>query len=108
MLNVIFWITLLVGLFASGAFLVMHRPKNWFRADAINVSGWVILIFLLYLRSIVTVALYDGGVPQFDSAEQAWFSIITGIVLDALLIYRFKTFMDYRRIQQRRNTYVKG
>ncbi|MEV5370533.1 hypothetical protein AB0N12_14450 [Streptomyces albogriseolus] len=44
-----------VGLAASIGFLVLHRPRRFFRTVEINASWWVIIVALWYARSLSLV-----------------------------------------------------
>ena len=96
MLQVLWWIVVLVGVAAASAFLVLHRPRNWFRPAALNATGWILIIWLLYIRS-GAIVLMRGGSVQFTSAVDAAFSLGFGAFIDALLIFRVYTFLKYQR-----------
>lgn len=96
-ITALYWVMLLTGLFLSGAFLVLHRPKNWFRSRAVNATGWVIMIFVLFLRAIVVVILKQNFVPQFNNPWEIVFSLGLGFFVDFLLAIRIKSFLNFRR-----------
>ena len=98
-LLVAWWVIILTGFIASGTFLVLHRPRHWFRPAALNASGWVIVIFLLYLRSVVSL-INKGGVIVAQSWTDNWLQMLIGIAIDALLIFRVWTFLKYQRTHE--------
>ena len=51
--NLALYVLLGVGLAASVGFLVLHHPRHPFRITEVNSSGWVIIIGLIYARSVV-------------------------------------------------------
>jgi hypothetical protein len=96
------WITLLPGLVASGVFLWLHRPKRWFDPAAINATGWVIVIGLLYLRSAITLLISSRNAIPWRGVPNALNSIGFGLAVDFLLIYRIVSFLQYRLTYRRR------
>lgn len=106
--GIIFWTVLLVGLVTSSAFLVIHRPRYWFRARAINAVGWVFIIWALYLRATIVTLLAHNHVPHFDNFSQMVTSDLAGALIDLLLILRFITFLEFKRRLDNRNTWVKN
>lgn len=98
MLQGIWWAVVIVGLLASGTFLTIHRPSNWFRTRAFNATGWVIIIFCLYLRSAIIV-LVTGTTPTYRTFWEITFSLVFGTAIDILLIVRVVSFLRYVRGQ---------
>lgn len=96
------WITLLPGLVASGVFLYLHRPKRWFDPAAINATGWVIVIGLLYLRSCISLVISSRNAIPWRGVPNALNSIGFGLAVDFLLIYRIVSFLQYRLTYRRR------
>jgi len=99
-ITALYWAMLLTGLFTSGAFLTLHRPHNWFRARAVNATGWVIMIFILFLRAVGILVLKQTWVPQFESNFELGFSLVLGYFVDFLLIVRLKSFLAFRKDPQ--------
>ncbi|MDX3067674.1 peptidoglycan-binding protein [Streptomyces sp. ND04-05B] len=56
------YVLLGVGLAASVGFLVLHRPRRFFRMVEINASWWVIIIGLIYARSLLLLGV--RGAPR--------------------------------------------
>jgi len=92
----LWWLMVVVGLVASGTFLAAHRPRNWFRGASFNASGWVIIIFALYLRSAL-IGATTGNIPGFTTKPEIAFSLIMGIAIDILLVWRVVSFLQYRK-----------
>ncbi|MFJ3665084.1 hypothetical protein ACIPSE_01370 [Streptomyces sp. NPDC090106] len=90
----VLYVLLGIGLAASVGFLVLHRPRRFFRMVEINASWWVIIIGLLYARSLVLLGI-RGAHP-----ESFWDAVI-GIgflaAIDALLLVRFFSYLRYLR-----------
>lgn len=89
------WGLLLAGLAAACYFLVVHRPTNWLRWEAINASGWVIIVALFYLRSIVLLLL--RGTVHWQGWGDSAASIGLLALVDLLLVARVASFLSYRR-----------
>lgn len=101
----LFILMALVGTILSGAFLVIHRPSSWKSLISLDASGWIILLFLLYIRtiSLTVISLMEGNyaLPSF------WRSIVSfafGIGFDALLIIRMANWLRFRREESHRHS----
>lgn len=96
----LWWVLLLTGLITSGTFLVLHRPRLWFRPAALNASGWVIIIFLLYGRS--SWLWLKNGSEQIHHLRpgEVFFSLVFATAIDVLLIIRVYTFLRFQKTQQ--------
>lgn len=94
MYSLILYVLLGVGLAASVGFLVLHRPRRFFRMVEINASWWVIIIGLLYARSLVLLGI-RGAHPGtlWDAAIGIGFLA----AIDALLLVRFFSYLRYLR-----------
>jgi hypothetical protein len=90
------WLVLLAGLATSALFLFLHRPRNWFRPAALNATGWVLVIFLLYLRSVIMMVINDYD-PKVVTFHDTWIQLVMCLAIDALLIFRVWTFLKYQR-----------
>ncbi|MEU6651263.1 hypothetical protein ABZ904_17920 [Streptomyces sp. NPDC046900] len=92
--TLVLYVLLGVGLAASAGFLALHRPRRFFRTVEINASWWVIIIGLLYARSLVLLGV-RGGRPG------AWWDMAIAIgflaAIDALLLVRFFSYLRYLR-----------
>lgn len=88
------WVVLLTGLLAAGMYLRVHRPRQLLRAATINADGWVIIIFLLYLRSVVLLAL--RGHATYQSLPDALVALGFAAGIDALLVYRVVSFRRFQ------------
>ncbi|MFI1409428.1 hypothetical protein ACH4Y0_05780 [Streptomyces sp. NPDC020707] len=86
---------LIVGLSASVGFLVLHRPRRFFRTVEINTSWWVIIVGLWYARSLTLVGI-RGARPS-----EPWWDIALSLgllaAIDALLLVRFFSYVAYLR-----------
>jgi hypothetical protein len=83
-----------LGLGLSGAFLLLHSPRHWMRLEAINSSGWVVLVALLYARSI-TLLLIRGGPAPYQGAADTAVSLGVGFLVDALLVLRLLSWFRF-------------
>ncbi|WP_327132025.1 hypothetical protein OG311_13625 [Streptomyces sp. NBC_01343] len=83
------------GLAASIGFLVLHRPRRFFRTVEINASWWIIIVGLWYARSLVLLGI--RGV----SPEHEWWDTVLSLgllaAIDALLLVRFFSYLAYMR-----------
>ncbi|WP_371538353.1 hypothetical protein OG210_21800 [Streptomyces sp. NBC_00466] len=83
------------GLAASVGFLILHRPRRFFRVTEINASWWVIIVGLWYARSLALLGI-RGGHPS-----QTWWDMVISIglltAIDALLLVRLISYAAYRR-----------
>ncbi|ROP53263.1 hypothetical protein [Streptomyces sp. PanSC9] len=89
------YVLLGVGLAASVGFLVLHHPRHPFRITEVNSSGWVIIIGLIYARSLVLLGIRGGG-----STGPWWDSVLSLGLLTAttaLLLVRFLSYLRYLR-----------
>ena len=95
---------LVVGFVPAVVFISQHRPKQWRRMAAWDASGWVMLVALFYLRSIVIVVTrWPGTGPRnwFDAV----FAIGTLVLFDVLLFVRV---VSWRSFVQRDAERVRG
>jgi hypothetical protein len=95
------WIGLIPGIAASMVFLAQHRPTRWLDPAALNSSGWVIVIFLLYVRSAIALAL-QHNVLLWRGPGNALNSLGFALAIDLLLIYRVISFLQYRTTFRKR------
>ncbi|MEU1457620.1 hypothetical protein [Streptomyces avermitilis] len=93
--TLILYVLLGIGLAASVGFLVLHRPRRFFRVTEINASWWVIIVGLLYARSLLLLGIRGArpGETWWDSAISIGF--LTAI--DVLLLVRFFSYLWYLR-----------
>lgn len=89
------WAGLVPGMVASGIFLCLHRPTKWLDPKALNSSGWVILIFLLYVRSGIALALQQDSL-LWRGPGNALNSLGFAVAIDILLIFRVVSFLQFR------------
>jgi hypothetical protein len=84
-----------VGLAASIGFLVLHRPRRFFRTVEINASWWVIIVALWYARSLILVGIRGA------SPSGPWWDVALSLgllaAIDGLLLVRFFSYLRYRR-----------
>jgi hypothetical protein len=89
------FVLLSVGLAASVGFLVLHRPRRFFRTVEINASWWVIIVALWYARSLALVGIRGA------STSRPWWDIALSLgllaAIDALLLVRLVSYVAYRR-----------
>ncbi|MBL1104956.1 hypothetical protein JK361_10175 [Streptomyces sp. 5-8] len=89
------YILLGVGLAASAGFLVLHHPRHPFRITEINSSGWVIIIGLIYARSLVLLGI-RGSTPHGPWWDTG-LSIGLLAATTAVLLIRFVSYLRYLR-----------
>ncbi|MFF9210495.1 MULTISPECIES: hypothetical protein [unclassified Streptomyces] len=90
------YVLLGVGLAASVGFLALHRPRHPFRITEVNSSGWVVIIGLIYARSLVLLGIrgHSGSTgPWWDTALSLGLLAAT----TALLLVRFLSYLRYLR-----------
>jgi len=88
-----------IGLLSSATFLTLHRPAHWLRPAAINATGWVVIIGLLYVRSAITLATsFDRLAHKPFWSPDNLIQLVLALAIDALLIFRIYTFVKYRAL----------
>lgn len=92
---------LLVGAGAAGTFLVMHRPRRWWRFEAIDAAGWVWLLFIIYAQRLVLLILSPAAV--FPSGTSAVVALLFGALIDALLVLRVVSFVRFKRTEKQQD-----
>lgn len=89
------YVLLGVGLVASVGLIALHRPRHPFRITEVNSSGWVIIIGLIYARSLLLLGIRSA------SAAGPWWDIALSLGLltatTALLLVRFLSYLRYLR-----------
>jgi hypothetical protein len=92
----------LLGLIPSGIFLCIHRPLRKFRRDALNASGWVLILFFLYVRSLILLVLRGTrvGVVHVNTLDDS-VRYLMGFAIAALLWYRLYTYLKYASAYRR-------
>lgn len=100
------WAGFIPGMLASGAFLCLHRPTRWFSQTSLNSSGWVILIFLLYVRSGISLALQHDAL-LWRGPGNALNALGFIVAIDLLLIFRVISFLQYRITFRKRDAELK-
>ncbi|MGR6973198.1 hypothetical protein ACU639_27030 [Streptomyces cynarae] len=89
------YVLLGIGLASSAGFLVLHRPRHPFRITEVNSSGWVIIIGLIYARSLLLPGIRGGSSPA------PWWDTVLSLGLlaatTALLLIRFFSYLRYLR-----------
>jgi hypothetical protein len=90
------YVLLGVGLASSVGFLALHRPRHPFRITEVNSSGWVIIIGLIYARSLLLLGIRGGS-----STAGPWWDVALSLGLltatTALLLVRFLSYLRYLR-----------
>ncbi|WP_430376680.1 hypothetical protein [Streptomyces sp. B1-3] len=89
------YVLLSVGLAASVGFFVLHRPRHPFRITEVNSSGWVVIIGLIYARSLLLLGIRGA------STVGPWWDVVLSLGLLAattgLLLVRFFSYLRYLR-----------
>ncbi|WP_448319218.1 hypothetical protein [Streptomyces sp. CO7] len=92
---------LFTGLACAGTFLVLHRPRRFFRVVEINSSWWVLLVALVYLRSLILLVVHGA-----DPGGRAWWDLAVSVgflaAVDALLLVRLVSYARYLRANPQR------
>lgn len=89
----------LAGLIPAVVFLLLHgRPTRLLRAEAINATGWIVIVVLQYTRalSLLSLKMVHHQSVGYGSASQATLSIGLGLMVDALVIVRLVSFVRWR------------
>ncbi|QFQ95561.1 hypothetical protein F9278_04450 [Streptomyces phaeolivaceus] len=85
------YVLLGVGLAASVGFLVLHRPRRFFRMVEISASWWVIIIGLIYARSLLLLGIRGAASPG------PWRDIALSLgllaAIDGLLLVRLFSYL---------------
>lgn len=86
-----------LGLAAALGFIVLFRPREWARAEAVNAAGWILIVPVVFARSLVLIALHGWHVQPYQGWGDTAVSLGTLAFVDALLVLRFVTFARFRR-----------
>lgn len=87
---------LVVGFVASIWFLTAHRPRMWWRAEALAAMGMPAAMALLYGRSLVLVVVtWPGSAPR--TTGQALFSLFTLALVSAVMVAKVIVFRRFVR-----------
>lgn len=97
------WAGLTPGIVASIVFLCVHRPTRWLDPAALNSSGWVIVIFLLYVRSGIALALQHDSLI-WRGPGNALNALGFMLAIDLLLVFRVVSFLQYRLTYRKRRS----
>lgn len=89
------YLVLLPGLIGSGAYIALHRPRRLWRTETLNADGWVAIVFLLYLLTIVLLIM-RGHAASVGLADEI-VSIAGRAVVDVLVVARVVSFLRFRR-----------
>jgi hypothetical protein len=83
-----------LGLGLSGAFLLLHRPRHWMRLEAVNSSGWIVLMAVLFARGLALLII-RGGPSPFRGWADTVLSLGVGFAIDALLVLRLLSWFRF-------------
>lgn len=100
MTSILLYVMYGVGLGLSGAFLLLHRPRHWMRLEAINSAGWVVLVTILYARSVALLIIRGGPSPYHGWADTT-VSLGVGFLVDALLVLRLLSWFRFTNQHRR-------
>jgi ABC-type uncharacterized transport system permease subunit len=84
-----------LGLGLSGAFLLLHRPRHWMRLEAVNSSGWIVLMAVLFARGLALLLIRGGPIP-FQGWTDTVISLGLGFAIDALLLLRLVSWFRFK------------
>ena len=87
----------LVGLIASGAFLVMFRPSRYFSSLTVNSMGWIAIVFLLYLRNFLLLVFSGAAAYQGSVDLYSLIGVLSGMAVDALIVTRLASYLRFRK-----------
>ncbi|GAA0403205.1 hypothetical protein GCM10009530_64000 [Microbispora corallina] len=93
--TVLLWAALLAGLVPATLFLASFRPSWPPRSPAFTVSGLVLVVWLLYARVALLIAV-RGWVGHFAGWSDATISIGFTAVCDTFLIYLLVVFRKFK------------
>lgn len=93
---VVWWALVLGGLVPATLFLVRFHPRWPLRRPSLIVSGLVLVVWLMYVRSAAAVAA-GGWVPRYRDGLGLVIELAVIGVADWLLILMLSTFLRYRR-----------
>jgi hypothetical protein len=83
-----------MGLGLSGAFLLLHRPRQWRRPQSVLVSGCAVLPMLYLGRALILTVIRDGPGPSHGPLDSAVsLGLLAAVVAwQALLLVVFLRF----------------
>ncbi|MBP2704385.1 hypothetical protein JOL79_11230 [Microbispora sp. RL4-1S] len=93
--TVLLWAALVTGLLPASLFLTGFRPSWPPRSPAFTVAGLVLVVWLLYARIALLVAI-RGWTAHFDGWPDAVVSIGFAGVCDTFLIYLLVVFRKFK------------
>ena len=86
------------GLIFACQFILTHRPKHWRRWQALDASGWVIIVVIAYVRTVILVLWTWPGTPH--SIGSAAIGISLTVLVDLLMVLRVVAYARYRRLDK--------
>lgn len=94
MTSLFLYILYFLGLGFSGAFLLLHRPRQWRRPQSLLVSGCAILPMLYLGRALILTAIRSGPHPSHGPLDTAIsLGLLAAVVAwQALLLVVFLRF----------------
>lgn len=94
MTSVMIYILYGLGLGLSGAFLLLHRPRQWMRPQSLLVSGCAVLPLLSMGRALILTIMRGGPQPSHGLLDTAIsLGLLAAVVAwQALLLVVFLRF----------------
>lgn len=87
------WPELLVGLIPMVCFFKEYRPRRWNRAAQWDATGWMLIVAIFYLSSMVQLIF---GVHAPDKLS-AIIDLILLALVDGLVIHRVIYYKRYKK-----------
>lgn len=95
------WVLTVGGLIPLVVFFLLYRPTRRWSMASLDTSGLLYVLGVLYLRSLVGLALGSPRTPR--SALVGWFLLALGAFASALLWLRLLHFISVARRSRTRH-----
>lgn len=102
--RIVFDIQTILGFLIPGTLLFLRRKTLFNRKVVGNVTGWLIIIFLLYGRSLYNMFAQGtwgqpiNPIPGIITLTDLWVTTILGMIILGLMTYQLFSFMTYKKI----------
>jgi hypothetical protein len=96
------YVMIIVGILALGSHLLLIRPSRPFSRLGIEANALVAVFLLWYLRALVLLAQSDGSGYTGPVTNTMVFRVVSGFVIDALIVARVLSFLRFRIAYRKR------
>ncbi|MFI0939130.1 hypothetical protein [Streptomyces sp. NPDC021020] len=97
MTSVVLYILYFLGLGFSGAFLLLHRPRQWMRPQSVFVSGCAVLPVLYLGRALILTVIRGGPHPSHGLLD----TVVSLGLLAAVVAWQALLLVVFLRFRRR-------